>query len=103
MIEGRSVSEDREDVSLALELDLSTLKAEVLSKAVECQSRGLTQSFKFLSELGYSLRHVSVYEAGGVPNDLNPSEECKVSLIVLAHQDQAEQLYSIGLSLQNIQ
>jgi len=68
------VSEDREEVSLALELDLSTLKAEVLSKAVECQSRGLTQSFKFLSELGYSLRHVSVYEAGGVPNDLNPSE-----------------------------
>ena len=55
---GRSISEDREDTELVLQLDLSTLKAEVLSKAVECQSRGLTHSFKFLSELGYSLRNV---------------------------------------------
>ena len=58
MIEGESGSEDREDGGLILQLDLSTLKAEVLSKLVECQSRGLTHSYKFLSELGYSLRQV---------------------------------------------
>ena len=67
---GRSISEDREDTDLVLQLDLSTLKAEVLSKAVECQSRGLTHSFKFLSELGYSLRNVerlpSLPEVGGL-------------------------------------
>ena len=67
---GRSISEDREDTDLVLQLDLSTLKAEVLSKAVECQSRGLTHSFKFLSELGYSLRNVerlhSLPDVGGL-------------------------------------
>jgi len=74
---GRNVSEDCEETDLVLQLDLSTLKAEVLSKEVECQSRGLTHSSKFLSELGYSLRHVErlplVHDVEAL-QDLNPDE-----------------------------
>lgn len=45
-----------EESSLTLDLDLSSIKSEVLSKAVECQTRGLTHSFKWLSEILYSIR-----------------------------------------------
>ena len=76
MLEGESGSEDRDEGGLSLHLDLSTLKAEVLSKLVECQSRGLTHSYKFLSELGYSLRHVKCHNVTDkeASADLMPDE-----------------------------
>ena len=39
-----------------LDLDLPELKAEILVKIHQCQQRGLTHSFKWLSEILYSLR-----------------------------------------------
>ena len=106
MIECRSLSEgDPDEIGLTLHLDLSTLKAEVLSKAVECQSRGLIQSFKFLSELGYSLRHVeclasNITETGEVTNSLDPSE-IEVYHMAKAYYDLKE--YDGRLNLENLE
>lgn len=47
---------EEQEEPLKLDLNLSSLKAEVLAKAVECQSRGLTHSFKWLSEILFSVR-----------------------------------------------
>ncbi len=49
-------SPSEEEAELKLDLDLSQLKAEVLSKSVEYQSRGLTHSFKWLSEILFAIR-----------------------------------------------
>jgi hypothetical protein len=42
----------------SIRLDLPHLKVEVHSKAVECQQRGLMQSFKWLSEILFTMRYV---------------------------------------------
>lgn len=45
-----------EDNKGQIDLDLPELKAEILAKIYQCQQRGLTHSFKWLSEILYSLR-----------------------------------------------
>ena len=45
--------EDSEDFSL----DLPNLKVEIMQKTCECLQRGLTHSYKWLSEILYSLRN----------------------------------------------
>jgi len=71
---------------LSLDLDLEVLKSEVLVKAVDCQSRGLTQSFKFLSELAYSIKDTKYQFA--LPVDFNNENE--VYLMAKAYFDLKE-------------
>jgi len=54
LLPGRSAIEGR--LSPEITLDLPAVKAEVLTNAIGCQSRGLIHSYKWLSEILFSLR-----------------------------------------------
>ena len=40
-------------------LDLPKMKLELMQKTKECQERGLAHSYKWLSEIRYSIRYVA--------------------------------------------
>ncbi|XP_059082328.1 cell division cycle protein 23 homolog [Tigriopus californicus] len=59
-----------------LDLDLPAIKLELLQKSLECQQRGLSHSHKWLAEINYALRSVSLPSElaakatlGGTPNE----------------------------------
>ena len=53
--------ESDSDSGVDITLDLSKMKLELLEKTKQCQDRGLTHSFKWLSEILYSIRYVRTY------------------------------------------
>ncbi len=70
-----SASDGRMDTSVRvnpepIELSLPEMKTEIWEKAIECRERGLSHSFKFLSELLYTLREVKV-------KAVKKSDECR--------------------------
>ena len=46
------------DAEIDIKLNLTEIKLELLQKTKECQERGLLHSFKWLSEVLYSIRYV---------------------------------------------
>lgn len=81
------ISTDKDNAD-CIDLDLPELKAEILSKIYQCQQRGLTHSFKWLSEILYSLRKHGTLAATFPKVSLE--QECEVYFLAKSYFDLKE-------------
>ena len=81
------ISTDKDNAD-CIDLDLPELKAEILAKIYQCQQRGLTHSFKWLSEILYSLRKHGTLAATFPKVSLE--QECEVYFLAKSYFDLKE-------------